>query len=335
MLLMNEMVGCITSDMCQFGMQQLGDDGVMKAVMKPTKWLSNSPFILNKLSRRCDREHEHQQLIGGRAKAAQVYPTQLCTSILKGLKRQLTCDGVLSRRHIGSIEPEEETLDSTDLWGEFYDVSGNALESSKVREARLEEIQGLKDRGTYEKVPIEECHRVTGKGPIRTRFVDLNKGDHKTPNYRSRLVATELKANNPSLDHFAAMPPLEAKKALFSMAVTRNIRKQHGGPYKLGFIDISKAYLYAAVRRDVYIQLPEEDYEPGMCGKLKFSLYGTRDAAQNWEREYTDCLAQLGFVRGKTSPCTFYSKELDARIVVHGDDFYHFSAGACHPVYCR
>ena len=58
-----------------------------------------------------------------------------------------------------------------------------------------------------------------------------------------------------------------------------------------------------------------------MCGKLKSSLYGTRDAAPNWEREYTDCLAQLGFVRGKTSPCTFYSKELDARLVVHGGDF--------------
>ena len=127
------------------------------------------------------------------------------------------------------------------MWGEFYDVSGNALESIKVRQARLEEIQGLKDRGTYDKVPTEECYRVTGKGPIRTRFVDSNKGDHKAPSYRSRLVATELKANNPSLDHFAAMPPLEAKKTLFSMAVTRSIRKQRG-PYKPGFIDISRIY---------------------------------------------------------------------------------------------
>jgi len=227
----------------------------------------------------------------------------------------------LSRRFIGSIEPEEETLESPEMWGEFYDVSGNALESSKVREARREEVQGLKQRRTYIKRTIAECYRVTGKAPIRVRWVDVNKGDHKDPNYRSRLVVTELKAGNPSLDHFAAMPPLEAKKALFAMAVTRSFRKQHGGAYKLGFIDISKAYLYAPVRRDVYIQLPEEDSEPGMCGKLQFSLYGTRDAAQNWEREYSDCLAELGFTRGKTSPCTFYARDLDARIVVHGDDF--------------
>ena len=29
----------------------------------------------------------------------------------------------------------------------------------------------------------------------------------------------------------------------------------------------------------------------------------------------------MGFKRGKSSPCTLYSSKLDARIVVHGDDF--------------
>ena len=75
------------------------------------------------------------------------------------------------------------------------------------------------------------------------------------------------------------------------------------------------------MKREAYIQLPEEDYEHGMCGRLVYSLYGTRDAAQNWEREYTQCLENIGFTRGKSSPCTFYSSKLDARIVVHGDDF--------------
>ena len=34
----------------------------------------------------------------------------------------------------------------------------------------------------------------------------------------------------------------------------------------------------------VFVELPEEDSEPGMCGKLRKSMYGTRDAAQNWVR---------------------------------------------------
>ena len=127
--------------------------------------------------------------------------------------------------------------------------------------------------------------------------MDVNKGDHEQPNYRSRFVATELKAGSHSLDHFAAMPPSEAKKALFPLEVTKNSRKERGARYKPGFIDISKAYLYAPVKREAYIQLPEEDYEHGMRGRLVYSLYGTRDAAQNWEREYTQCLENIGFIR--------------------------------------
>ena len=50
---------------------------------------------------------------------------------------------------------------------------------------------------------------------------------------------------------------------------------------KLDFVDVRRAYFHAKARRDVYIQLLEEDYEEGMCGKLEKSMYGTRDAAQN------------------------------------------------------
>ena len=65
--------------------------------------------------------------------------------------------------------------------------------------------------GVYVKVPIEECWANTGKYPIHTRWVDVNKGDEVKPEYRSRLVAEEIKRDNPE-DLFAATPPLEAKK---------------------------------------------------------------------------------------------------------------------------
>ena len=52
---------------------------------------------------------------------------------------------------------------------------------------------------------------------------------------------------------------------------------------KIDFIDVKRAYLHAKCKRDVYIQLPNEDSEAGMCGKLNMSVYGTCDAAQNWE----------------------------------------------------
>ena len=48
---------------------------------------------------------------------------------------------------------------------------------------------------------------------------------------------------------------------------------------KLDFIDVRRAYFHADAIRDIYIELPPEFAEEGMCGKLMKSMYGTRDAA--------------------------------------------------------
>ena len=58
----------------------------------------------------------------------------------------------------------------------------------------------------YIKIPIEECWRVTGRGPIGTKWIDNNKGDKVHPEYRSRLVAQEIKMDKRN-DLFAATPP--------------------------------------------------------------------------------------------------------------------------------
>ena len=66
------------------------------------------------------------------------------------------------------------------------------------------------------------------------------------------------------------------------MAVTEGIGLHSGNPeegMKIDFVDISRAYFQADAIREVYVQLPDEDWEEGMCGKLLKSMYGTRDAA--------------------------------------------------------
>ena len=112
---------------------------------------------------------------------------------------------------------------------------------------------------------------MTGKGPIGTRWIDINEGDELNPDHRSRLVAQQVKYSSKEKNIFAATPPLEAQKLLFSMAVTEGIGCQRGERekgLKLGFIDIYRAYFYAPARKNIFIRLPEEDHEPGMCGRL-------------------------------------------------------------------
>ena len=50
-------------------------------------------------------------------------------------------------------------------------------------------------------------------------------------------------------------------------------------------------------------------------------MYGTRDAAQNWEIAYAEFMEEIGFTRGVVSPCVFWHPERELRVVAHGDDF--------------
>ena len=118
---------------------------------------------------------------------------------------------------------------------------------------------------------------------MKVKWVDVSQGESVDHDYRSRLVAEDVKMDK-RLDLFAATRPLEAKKACFSAAVTEGIGHKQGDWHsgmKMDFIDISRAFFQADAIRDVYVDLPAADSEVGMCGKLKKSMYGTRDAAQN------------------------------------------------------
>jgi hypothetical protein len=91
--------------------------------------------------------------------------------------------------------------------------------------------------------------------------------------------------------------------------------------------DVRRAYFYAKIQRDVYIELPEEDEMHGkMLGKLKLCLYGTRDAAKGWQETLSAHLETIGFKRGRGHPCVFHHPERDIKTLVHGDDYV--SAGS-------
>ena len=46
--------------------------------------------------------------------------------------------------------------------------------------------------------------------------------------------------------------------------------------------DVSRAFFCAPARRQVFVELPQEDKDGrDMVGELNYSMYGTRDAAQN------------------------------------------------------
>ena len=235
----------VRGDMCAHGMI-LKDRQGFAPVFKPTGWCSNSQHVLNHMHKLCDRTHRHASLQNGLAKHAAIYPKRLCLAILRGIKDQLVSDGLsgLNGLHgVGTVNEEMSYSEEMSDRSRFIDdVSGQPLDTKLVEAARLDEVKGIRQHNVWTVVPISECYEKTGRAPVGGRWVDVNKGDEKTPDYRSRYVGREFKGKDNRDDLFAATPPLEAIKALVSLAASqcknKNIKK-------LAFIDIKKAYFHA------------------------------------------------------------------------------------------
>ena len=92
----------------------------------------------------------------------------------------------------------------------------------------VEELAGFLAIQVYCRVPVGECgsHKV-----IKTRWVDTNEGNERSPEIRCRLVAKEVKKRNDteekSANFFASTAPLEAVKFLISDAMTKRVSRNN------------------------------------------------------------------------------------------------------------
>ncbi len=99
-----EGVGAVVSHQCEFGLETTTADGRRALAMKPTRFMSSAPAVLEALSRRCQGGHAHAPLLGGtRAKDAAVYPPGLCRATAQGAAEQLRRDG--RALHAPALQP--------------------------------------------------------------------------------------------------------------------------------------------------------------------------------------------------------------------------------------
>ena len=336
----------IVADQCMFGLTTTIDGQVIPA-KKPTGFLTNSWKVAERLSKRCDKSHKHGSLMEGRAKKAEEYPDELCRQICIGIKEQMAYDETLlcctiplnelqMSKVIGDAgcpvawkdEQHEDTEDDAILKKELEllkakdgiewaadDITGANLDPRLVKAARALEMAYFRSMGVYEKVPKSDA---IGHKLIKTRWIDVNKGDASSPEIRSRLVGKEYN-DGVDPDLYASTPPLEAMRYLMSQAATSSDKQR-----TMMINDISRAYFNAKAARNLIVEIPAEDRVPGDEGKvarLKLCLYGTRDAAFQWGERVASHLEEHGFVRGKAFPAIYVNTERDILTMVHGDDY--------------
>ena len=198
----------VRGDQCQYGAKAPHGPEVGNPVMKPTGFMSNSPEVLSALSRRChgtrglcSSGQPHATCQGSITKEMAKYPRELCRAVLRGITAQLKVDRRLKPGCWGiqAIDEEEEIHNvlygpENGYSGKYKDdITGQVLRDDLVKAARMKELEFFHSKGVWVKVPKSRARHVTGKHPISVRWVDTNKGDELEPNYRSRLVARQLK----------------------------------------------------------------------------------------------------------------------------------------------
>ena len=114
------------------------------------------------------------------------------------------------------------------------------------------------------------------------------------------------------------------------------IAASHCPEFSLLHEGVSRAYFHAETQRSVPVKLPAEDCsgkDVGKIGLLKKSMYGTRDAACDRERDWQEHLENRGYELGRKfkKPVPHLEKEnfrLDTRRRFCGDRNERESVGA-------
>ena len=326
----------VRCDHCQFGVTSVDDAGNVGNARRATGFMTNNEYI----AERCFGGRDHIRLLNGRAKACEKYPPRPVAEILRALRQSMRAAGcgeaqgltgrdrqlTIAAVEAGSTLEEPKLLsifDSTDSAQEFRDRrTGLPLNPEMVKKAREFEMQNMDELKFLEDRDRDTCMAETGRPPILTDWVDIDKGDSIKPNYRSSSVCQETRRRS-TIDvedwaaTFAATPPCEAFRLQLSLMTTGPRSQVEGDDDVLILLDTSQAHLHSPLARVVFVTIS------GKVHKLPKAMYGLRDAGASLDRKVLDVMNLMGVSLGKFSICVGHRKRLDTlvRYVRWGDDF--------------
>ena len=144
--------------MCRYGMHSKDEQGI-GMVKKPTGFLSNSEFVRTQLQNKCLGGHRHIALLGGKARACQVYPDKLCRAMLKGIRDELVHSGI-----IGSQSDDMLMVNPEDSWWKLaaqrWRSSSSTRRTQKDRSNNVSKSQANSQSAANESTLIKETPRT-------------------------------------------------------------------------------------------------------------------------------------------------------------------------------
>lgn len=276
--------------------------------------MTNSGDIYRELNVQCAHEHVSGTGAPVHEGIPTKHPPKFIAALLRGFRKHLSRAGIIHALEAGATVEEPDPVEAGGGYGQVYvdEITGTCLPPNLVEDDVKLEIEYMHKLGVYREVTAD-CCKKRGLKPINTRFLYTNKGDTKHLNIRVRLVAQEMARVTTLLPDesitFAATPPLEALRAMLSLAMTGPMQKSDH-EIVLGFFHISRAHFHSRARRLIVVRVPKED-----------AMYGTKNAAMCFDAECERLMEGMKFQVGKYNPCLYLDSARAIAVFRHGNDF--------------
>ena len=209
-------------------------------------------------------------------------------------------------------------------------TEGNYVEPKTVYEAKQadgwdqwyramnDEVKALQDNDTWDLVrPPTDRDVIPGKWVYK---VKLGHGG-QVDKYKARYVAKSFKQVE-GLDYFETFAPT-CKPATFRILLQLSAKQGH----VMHQFDVKTVFLHSPIEEEVHLEQPHEFVKRGSHGeklvcRTNKSIYGLKQASNNWYKELANSLLRHGFTRSRNDHCLFARSEAEDHtfILVWVDD---------------
>ena len=181
-----------------------------------------------------------------------------------------------------------------------------------------DEVKALQDNGTWDLVrPPTDRDLIPGKWVYKVKLGPSGQVDK----YKARYVAKGFKQVE-GLDYIEIFAPT-CMPETFRFLLQLSAKQGH----VMHQFDVKTDFLNSPIEEEVYLEQPQEFVKLGSDGeklvcRLNKSIYGLKQAANNWYKELANFLLRQGFTRSRNDHCLFARSEAEDHtfILVGVDD---------------
>ena len=161
------------------------------------------------------------------------------------------------------------------------------------------EIESIMKHNTWKLVPLPKDKKAIG---CRWLFKIKRNADGSIDKYKARLCAKGYtqKSGVDFNETFAPVAKMTSIRVLLAIAAEMDLEIQQ--------FDVNTAFLYGTIEEDIYMMQPtgfEDKDKPDYVCKLLKSLYGTKQAARQWNQRLDEYMVSQGFKSADADPCIY------------------------------